>query len=223
MDFLRLCQRTVEKCAISGSMVSVSGRSGEMLRVVNWVNEAWHDIQLAQAGWDWMRYEFTLTTIAGQQGYTPAEASLTSFSRWHTDTLRIYKTDLGLADDKFIVELDYKSFRDTYMLGVQLPGAPTVFAVKPRGSSLLFGAVPDGVYTVYGEYQKAPHYLVENTDTPDMPDEYHMAIVHAARMKYAAYENAPEVMMEASRDFDRLMGNLAMTQIEEVGLGGPLA
>lgn len=223
MNYLQLCQRTLEKCGISGAITSVTGRTGELLRVVNWVNEAWHDIQLSQANWDWMRYEFTFQTVPGQQAYTPAEVGLSSFSRWHTDSFRIYKTVLGLADDKFIVEWDYQTFRDTYMLGVPKLAEPSIFCVKPRGSVLLLGDTPDAIYTVYGDYQKAPAYLVDNTDTPDMPEQYHMAIVHAARMKYAAYENAPEVMAEAGRDFDRLMGNLAMTQIEEVGLGGPLA
>lgn len=223
MNFLQLCQKVSKKCGLSGSITDTASAVGESLRVVEWVNEAWQDIQLSQTNWDWMRYEFTFDTVAGVQSYSPVSAGLTSFSRWHTDTFRCYKTALGLANDKFITELDYPSFRDTYMLGIRIPAEPSTFAIKPRGSLILLGETPDDVYTIYGEYQKSVSELVSNTDEPDMPAEYHMAIVHAARIKYAAYENAAEVMEEASRDFSRLMGNLAMTQIDGISTGSPLA
>ena len=221
MNFLELCRRTVEKCGISGSLTSTSGQIGEMLRVVNWVNEAWHDIQLSQSNWDWMRYEFSFQTIAGQQEYTTAQANATLFSKWHTDTFRLYAS--SVADEQFIVEWLWLTFRNTYMFGVSKQDRPTVFTVRPRGSSLLFGDTPDAVYTVYGEYQRRPHYMTADEDIPDMPEEYHLAIVHAARMKYASYENAPEVMAEAGRDYERVMSGLSMTQLDDIGTGEPLA
>jgi hypothetical protein len=98
-----------------------------------------------------------------------------------------------------------------------------VFAIKPRGSNLLIGLKPDDVYTIYGEYQRRPFYMASDAESPDMPEEYHMAIVHAARVKYAAYENAPEVMSEAQRDYDRVMSNLASTQLDDINTGSPLA
>lgn len=221
MNFLELCKRTVEKCGISGSLSATSGQTGEMLRVVNWVGEAWHDIQLSNSNWDWMRYEFSFSTVTAQQEYTPDQANATLFGKWHTGTFRIFQS--GPADEQFLTEQLYLPFRDTYIFGVPKQSRPAVFAVRPRGSSLLLGDTPDGVYTVYGEYQRRPYYLVNPADIPDMPEEYHMAIVHAARMKYAAYENAPEVMAEAGRDFERIMGGLAVTQLDDIGTGAPLA
>ena len=100
MNFLELCRRTVEKCGISGSLTSTSGQIGEMLRVVNWVNEAWHDIQLSQSNWDWMRYEFSFQTIAGQQEYTTAQANATLFrqaSILRSSFLTGMITDIGVC------------------------------------------------------------------------------------------------------------------------------
>jgi hypothetical protein len=50
-----------------------------------------------------------------------------------------------------------------------------------------------------------------------------MAIVHAARMKYAYYENAAEVLSEAKADYDRVMSPLNELQVEEFSTGEPLA
>jgi hypothetical protein len=223
MNFLQLVQKTVEKCGVSGSVAAVTGQRGELLRMINWVNEAWLDIQLSQPQWDWMREDFSFETTSGQREYTPTQAGVPLLTRWHLDTLRTYKTAEGVAGEQFLVDWDYPVFRDTYMLGTPITGRPMLFAVKPRGSNLLIGPVPDGIYTVRGEYQQKPIELVLATDIPAMPSEYHMVIVHAARVKYAAYENAPEVMAEAARDFDRLMTKLAMTQLPTISSGEPLA
>jgi hypothetical protein len=221
MNFLELAKKTAEKCGVSGTVLAVSGQPGELQRLVNWVNEAWHDIQLKSSEWDWMRYDFTLDTTA--QECAPNDTDTPLFSKWHVDTFRIYTKSIGINDEQFLVHWDYRSFRDTYMYGQQTPGRPSVFAVRPRGSNLLFGPIPDVAYTVYGEYQKKPSYMVAATDTPAMPEEYHMAIVHAARMKYAAYENAPEVMAEANADYSRIMNSLSDLQMEEFHTGQPLA
>ena len=98
-----------------------------------------------------------------------------------------------------------------------------MFTVRPKDRALLLGLIPDAEYQVYGEYQKTPYYLVNNTDVPDMPEEFHRLIVHGARVKYAVYENAPEVLAEAQRDYGRMMDSLVDNQIDEIGTGQPLA
>lgn len=223
MNFLALVQKTAEKCSIPGTLVSVLSQRGELLRVVNWVNEAWQDLQMSQPGWDWMREEFSFQTTVGQRAYTPAQAGVPLLTRWHTDTLRVFKTAIGVAGEQFLCEWDYGVFRNTYLLGTPQSGAPFVFAVKPKGSSLLLAPIPDAAYTVSGEYQRRPSALALDADIPDMPEEYHMAIVHGARIKYAAFENAPEVMAEAVRDYSRITTQLAMTQLGEISTGSPLA
>ena len=190
MTFLELCKRTIEKCGISGSIATVTGQTGESLRVVNWVDEAWRDIQGSQSNWDWMREDFSFQSVASTQSYTPTAAGATDFGKWHKDTLRIYLTSTGVSDDSFLCEWDYRTFRDLYMFGVQQTGKPVVFAEKPGTHALLLGSIPDAVYTVYGEYQLAATAMTADADIPSMDEQFHMAIVHLARMKYAAYEAA---------------------------------
>lgn len=230
MNFLALCQSLVEKAGISGSITTTVSQTGEMLRVVNWVNEAWFDLQLKRTHWDWMRYDFTLQTVALQRSYAPADctdvesnAAIANFSKWHKDTFRIFKTSVGKQSETPLEELPYLVFRDTYQLGQEQVGPPDSFAVRPRGKLLLLGPIPDDVYTVYGEYQRSATHLSGDADEPDLPAQYHMLIVHLAREKYATYENAPEVLAEASADADRLFSALSETQTEDVTLGDPLA
>lgn len=223
MNFLALCNRLVEKCGISGTMASVDGQRGEPLRVVNWINDAWYEIQASQQHWRWMRYEFQFNTTAGKQEYTPTEVGATSFRLWHTDSFRMYNVSLGVVNDHPINEELWASFRNYYIFGVVRQEAPSVFAIKPRDNSIALGYTPNDVYHIYGEYQKAPRYLSGYTDTPDFPEEYHMAIVHKARMKYAAYENAPEVLSEAQRDFAAIEDTMVMQQIDSFHAGEPLA
>ena len=223
MTFLELCVRVAEKCAVTGTLSTTVNQTGEFLRVVNWVNEAWRDIQLAQSNWNWMSEDFSFQTVAGQQAYTPTAIGAAEFSKWRTDTFRIYRTSLGVSDDTFLTESAYREFRDLYMFGVQAQNKPSEFAIKPNGKSILLGQIPDAIYTVYGEYQRRATLLAGDADEPEAEEEYHMLVVHGARMKYAAYESAPEVWDEAKLDYDRIMSKMVEGQIEDVGLGNPLA
>lgn len=222
--FLQLCHLTREKCGISGSGPSnVTGQSAEMTRIINWVQEAWIDIQNRSRDWDWMRAEFCLTTEQYRQDYQPSSASLSDFSRWHGETLRAYKDSYGVADQQWLVEWDYMSFRNTYMYATQTPGRPTVFAVRPRDKALLFGSIPDDVYEIRGEYQKAARPFLTSTDIPSLPEEFHMLIVYGAMKKYAFYENAPEVAAFADGSYNTMLNQLLMNQTPSFSLGCPLA
>ncbi len=225
MDFLTLCKRTREKCGISGSgPAAVTGQQGEMLRIINWVNEAWVEIQNAQNNWMWMRGTFSLQTVPSQQPYTTTDAGIASdFSHWHLDTLRIYRTTQGLSDEQFIHYQDYAQFRDTYAYSNRMPGRPGFFSVRPWDQALLLGPTPTEVYTVVGEYQKKASEMSANGDIPGMPSQYHMLIVYGAMERYAAYESAPEVMVPVSREYDELRGRLMGNQLSEVFIEQTLA
>jgi hypothetical protein len=222
--FLKLCQLTCEKCGISGpGPAVVTSQTGEMVRIVNWVQEAWIELQQKSRDWDWMRGEFCLSTSANVQEYTPANASLTDFSRWHPDTLRSYKSSLGVADQQWLVEWRYDIFRDTYIYAGQATGRPFVFAVRPRDKALLFGNIPDDVYEIRGEYQKAARPFLLGTEIPSLPEEFHMLIVYGAMKKYAFYENAPEVAVAADEMYTRMLNRLMTEQAPEYSLGCSLA
>lgn len=228
MNFLQLCQQAREDCGISGTgPTSVSNQSGEYLRIVNWVNKAWEDIQNWNENWEWMRKEFTLQTVASQREYLPS-AAVTDHSRWHGDTLRIYKTAEGQGTEQYLAEMGYEDFRNSYQFGAMntLTGRPMVFAERPRDLALLLGAIPDGVYTVYGEYQQAAQRMVANADVPGggaFPAEFHQMIVDRAVMKYAAFEGAGALYGTAQVDFKERMRGLEKAKLPSFSYGEALA
>lgn len=101
MNRLTLAQSLREKCGITGSGPSTTlSQTGEMLRVVNWIDEAWLQIQTLSDWWQWMRGDFSFDTIAAQREYVPSASplSLTNFARWYTDpdhTWRAYLLSAG--------------------------------------------------------------------------------------------------------------------------------
>jgi hypothetical protein len=202
--FLQICQSIRQEAGISGTgPLSVVNQTGEYKRVVDWARSAWLDIQLADPTWRWMRGSFTFVTTPGQGAYTPAEAGIASrFSHWMLEY-----TSLGLTppnDDQLIQPLSYDEFRTIYLVGPQPASRPVCVTVAPD-QRLLLGYTPNDAYTVRGEYQKTPQMLALDTDVPEMPEQYHEAIVYRALMKYARYEAAPEVMQDAAYNYGRLM------------------
>jgi len=227
MNFLQLAQRLRQECGIAGTgPVTTAGQVGQSKKLVDWINSAWVEIQGMHDTWTFMRSPFSLQTAAGTGDYTPTAAGLSDHRYWHKDTLRCYKTAIGIADEQWLVEWEYQVFRNTYRFGLQTTqqGRPVVFAEKPMDRALMFGNVPDDIYTVTGEYQRASSELTLDASTPSIPDAgLHMVIVYKAMEYYALFESAPEVMSRAKAGGAALMPQMVRQYLPAVYLGNPLA
>lgn len=224
MDFLALVNALRREAGVSGSdLTSVSGQTGEANRCVNWVNQAWLDIQNAHQSWLWMRSSDSFNTTSPTDSYSVATIGPTSFSEWLTDTFRCYLASTGRSDEQFLTYLPYDEFRDYYDFGTQatLTGRPLHFTVKPD-SSIWLGPDPDATYTVTCDYMKAASSLAVNTDAPGLPVQYHNIIVYRALMSYALFESAPEVLARAKSEFNRWMSRLEANQLPQLVFGAPL-
>lgn len=222
MNFLQLVQRLAIECGASGGAPSTTiSQTGEVGRLVNWVDSAWQDLQLDRPDWYWSRTDFTLPTVSGDFRYAPGDAGIVSrFSMWDQNSIRVYLNSKN--DEEPLAWMTYEDFRSSYILGPQTLGRPMHAAVDPA-LNLLIGPLPDGVYTVSGEYFKAPQTLALDADIPEMPVQFHMAIVYRALMMYARYENAIEVMGDADRNCKRLMARLSLNQLPGITFGEALA
>lgn len=226
MNFLQLAQTLRQECGVAGTgPITTVGQVGQAKKLVDWINDAWLEIQGVHDTWHFMRDTFSFQTVAGTGDYTPAAAGLTDHRYWFKDTLRTYKTALGLGDEQWLVEWEYQVFRNTYRFGLQTTqqGRPVVFAEKPMDKALMLGNVPDDIYTVMGEYQKRPMALSGDSDTPAMPEHLHQLIVYKAMEDYAMYESAPEVLSKSEKGYSALMSQLEREQLPAVYLGDPLA
>lgn len=223
--FLELCQRTRELAGISGvGPTSVTSQNGENLRIVNWTRQAWVDIQNRYDHWAFMRKALSFQTIPGQQIYTPADMNAPDLRGVSmTDTVRCFLTATGKGDEQYMVPWDWPSFNDTYLYGLQVPARPVVYAVRPEDKAMAFGSIPDQVYTIQGVYYTRAVKLMANGDIPALPEQYDEIIPYRAIMKYAGYEAAPEVKLEARENYSQLLAQLAADQLPMLCAGEALA
>lgn len=230
MNFLQLCQRAREKCLMQGTGPSaVTGQTGEMLRLVNWVNESWLDIQKwfpENQGryWAWMRGAFSFTTTDGVQAYLPSAftAPLTDVRFYLKRTFRVYTTADGVAQEQYMDFIDYDTFVEQWMYRTPTRSRPTGFSIDKSNNSILITA-PDAVgYTVYGKYVKQASEMAANTDIPGLPADHHMLIIYRTMMKYGASKAAQEVYSEGKIEFERTILQLVADQTEQLSLGDPL-
>lgn len=224
MTFLEIVNRIKRQCGVQGSqLTSFANRPEEILRLSDWANEAWMDIQLMYADWTWMRSSFSFATVSGQAAYTPAQAGITSFGRWKPETMRTYVTATGTATELFLSIMDYEVWRNIYLFGTQRNVflRPVDVAVMPS-KSLAFGPIPTAGITVTGDYYVKATEMVAETDEPAMPSQFHMLIVYMAMMRYGEYEAASEVFQAGQRGARKLKSELMAGYMDEITVGSPL-
>lgn len=228
MNFLQLCQRTAAESGVYSGVVptTVVGQTGGLLDLVNWVNAAWLDIQNRHAAWRWKRKEFSTEATSGTSRYTAAGWAITDFGEWITEdnTVTIYKTSLGVSDEREMVRLDWVDFRRIYGRGTQTANQPVHYAISPQNEFCL-GPEPDASYRVRGEYRRDAQVLAANADTPECPVQHHLTIVWRALEMLNEYDVAEVVEIAAARRKASIaMFNLERDQLPELRIGsGPIA
>jgi hypothetical protein len=227
------------------------GATGSVGRVVNWVNDAWNDIQCLHDDWDWMRSSNLLgagvsfSTVSGQASY-PLGLNVSDFGgdfvgdfagsgavgvdpalfgKWDIDTFRCFTTAIGFLDEMWLDDIPFDAWRNYYMYGAQrnVKTRPVVIAVGPD-QSLNLGPPPNGLYTITGDYFVAPTLMVNDTDIPvGLPARFQMLIVYRAMMKYGAYEAATEVSQRGSEENARVYAQLQAVRAPRFSFGSALA
>lgn len=225
MNKLQLCQRVRQESGISGSgPVTTISQSGEMGKIVSWVDSAYEDIENLYTSWNFLRFDFSFQTIAAASTYTPIAVGLDELASWKQDSVRAYLTSSGIGAEQIIYPVSWDMMRDVRLLGAgaTLQGNPSEFAIRPNKAMVLW-PTPNAIYTVTGEYFKRAQSMTLNTDEPLIPVQFHMAIVWKAVMYYAADQGAAELYAVAGREYARIMRGLKKDQLPVICMGGPLA
>lgn len=224
MTFLELCQRTRSECGIAGNAsgntpVTVVGQIGELLRVVNWVQDAYEDIQLRHRDWQFMRYAFSLPLSVGTSTYAKSLISSPGLDDWYVKTFRLYLTSAGVTDETWLIYRDWNYFQDQRLFGSSraATGRPIEFSVRPD-KGLEFWPVPDDAYTVTGDYNRDVHVLTGDTDTP-LFDKFEKVIVWDAVERYAGWTEEPSLFAKAQKEKNRLVNKMEIDYLPRVTLG----
>lgn len=223
MNFLALCQETARLCEVTGGgPTAVATATGENLSVVRWTREAWRNLQNMH-DWNFMRKTLSFQTVAGQAAYTRAQMSAMDIKSIDEDSMRVYKTSVGKADEGFMVEWSWQDWYDTFDFGAQTNGRPMVYAIRPEDSAMMIGSIPDDIYTIAGRYWSQAQAMSVDDDTPAIDEDLQMIIPYRALLSYANREVAAELKQEAMEQYSVLMAKMMDRYLPAIGFGEPLA
>lgn len=215
-NFLELVQMVArESGTIPDSLPqTVNGQSGRIGKIVQWVNLAWRQIQNLHASWRWMHAEFDGEISPGMYRYASTQMGLHRFARWSDlpHTMSIYESALGRQDEGFIWSIDDKSFKRLYEIGEQEPGRPSRYCIS-QSNLLMFGPVPDKIYTVRGEYYRSAQELVADNDVPELPERFRPIIGWLALVLLSKHDEAGFAVGAAAQSFQEYLGKLEMDQL----------
>lgn len=217
MNYLALCKRLRQEAGIAGSGPStVTGQTGEYLRVTEWVAAAYEDIQSVHQDWDFLRTDITFST-------SDPSISVSNFGSWKENSFRCYLTATGVSDEQFLAYIPWEQFRDLYLFGSNrsTTGRPTCITVKPDLSLYIYPTA-DAAYTVTGEYYKAPYTFSADADVPVF-HLHHMAIVWRALMYYGQYSSEPDKYQAGIGEYERLLSKMEGAYLQSITYGNPLA
>lgn len=234
MTYLELCQEVArESGTIStiGLPASVTGQTGREARIVSWVDMAWNDIQTTRENWRWMRLNFVGQTVANVRNYQWDALGIASrFSHFvyqgedGDNLISLYKTSEGEGNEGLLSFVEYNEFRRTILVGAseEQTGHPRLYTINDQGS-LALHPIPDDVYTIRGRFHRAPQALVNDSDVPEMPAQFHRAITYRALMLLAQHDEAQLQYQFAASEFNRYMDRLEQHQLPRFTLAGALA
>lgn len=197
--FLSLCSDVARESGGAGSApVSVLNQTGRQAKIVQWVVEAWRDIQNERNDWSFLQGEWQGQLIIGSSTYTGASFNIDRFAAFVGDTpgnrpTTLYDPAIGVADEGCIHQMSFQTYRTVYGRGAQLQQRSTRYCLDPQGA-IRFGSTPDKQYIVRGEYRKGPQILAADADVPDMPDRFHRRIVTRAIVLMAQHDEAPAAL-----------------------------
>jgi len=216
MNYLELCVRVREEAGVSGAgPTAVTDQNGKLLKIVNWVQQAWIEIQIMRPNWLFMNEEFSFNTVAETRDYAATDYSITDLKLWDEESFLLYETAIGESDQISLINLLYRTWRKQYRLGMNVrDSAKPAYITVLANNSIRFEPKPDKIYTIEGEYKRTSQVFTANADVPtDFPLDFHMLIVWQALKYYGFYENSPETLDEAEVNFDNLLYRLEVEQL----------
>ena len=232
MTFLEMCQKVAEESGTVATLpnpATVTGQTGRLGRIVGWVNSAYGLIQSLHPDWLWMRGTFEGSLLTGVREYDGAAVGVTSFARFArmgrgTSVASVYDPAIGRSDEGVLLFRPYDEFYETFLIGERatLSEKPSHITRTPEGKFSVW-PLPDKTYTVRGMYHKGRQVLTVDADVPDLPDEYHMAIVYRALVLLATFDEGAPQLPIWNGEFTALMAGLSAHYLPQLEVGGPLA
>jgi len=218
MNFLELCQAVSREMGVN-EVASTSGQTGDAKRIVEWVRNAWLEIQGASAEWNFLWKRVAFQTSSGTKQYTPSSSDV---NVWDTHYFSVFKTSEGEDTETALRVMSHRDYKRED-IGVPTESRPTHIILVPNGDMILY-PTPDDAYTVQLAYYKHPVSLSADSDTPAIAAHFHSMIVDKAIEYYGVFEEAPNVYQGAALRYQQKFNRLLRSQSPMMAQGEtPLA
>lgn len=209
MNYLELCQDIASELGIAGGSgpVSVKGQTGELKNVTRWIADAtlWIDNLWVDWKYLWASMDVDVTTRV-----LPPPPSGYRVRRWDRSAFWLnYQTDRS----RNLAWVEYPEFRALYLARPERDGVPSRFTIAPD-NSVIFDVLPNESMPVHAEFWRKPVRLLENTDTPAIPEEFHRIIVARAAIMYGNREAAGEIISGMEAEYIDLLEKLQGSQLD---------
>lgn len=214
MTFLEICQRIAQESGYSSTgPSSVVSQTGDNLRFVIWAQDSDLEIQGLRTDWDFMREELSLSFASVNTASLPSD-----FNR--VDQASI----VGTRADGTKFYPDFVHPREMRLIKREQTdnGGIPIWVMFDNGSCEFF-PTPTETVTLSADYFVNPIKMTANSDTPRIPEQYHMAIVFHALMSHGAYDEASNTWQHAHSKWTQYFNQMNMSQLPELKTGGALA
>lgn len=220
MNFIGLVRETWVESGRSGAGPgSVTQISGDALRITACVRDAWLAIQAMPRNWRWMR-RTAAVALPAQMSHATTAFDATRLSHF-VDESEEYRPTAYLASNPAnewpLRQLDWERFRSMFVVGQHQPGPPQLWSVDDQGQ-LRIGPTPNQGYTYRFDYVVTPQVLAADTDTPEMPAQFHPAIKWRAVMQRSLQDNDASTYDRARVHYEEIESALISRQGERIGV-----
>ena len=244
MDFLGLVKRLASETGtelqskIESVVTPPAAAYGEtkehVTRLINWVQQAWLEIQEDQEQWNFMVKRGSMPLVRGQVSYPIAEIVNTGCEEVIYDYLIPF---VAPRDYRYIWMVDGSQERPNPQICYYVPfehffgdrdrfndrafGQPSRYSIDRDGCIVFDVSPPSDDYHIEFEFKALPQELAEDTDLPrGLPNKYHMNIIYKAMIFYALFDEADKQVQRSSKLSRDWMNKLRRDQLKEYTMPG---
>jgi hypothetical protein len=219
---LQLVQRLCREAeAHSSGPISTQNQRGLFLKLVDDIDAAYSEIQSVHPTWEFLRKSFSHTLTIGKANYLPTELGITDHKKWREKEINLYKE---LADEFPLIYITRKDWDQSYGMGsnTTTTNRPHSFTINPDGSITLY-PIPDYAYTIKGDYQRAPHAMLDDDDVPLFEVDYRLSIVWKALETFGVRSGEPGYASYGAKEYMKIFRMLEKRYLPRIRHGRPLA
>jgi len=183
--------------------------------LVQFVKDAYTDIQNLRVEWTHLENSRTFSTVAGKSTYTYLEIFGTATPNFKKANLQSFIITDSNGKKYYLRYLDPEVFEARYLNDTGIQGLPTEFTIDTAAQTMTFKSVPRGVFSVKFRYWEKPEVLTSDTQTPKLPSHFHNLILYKALSKVAVYLNAPHLYQEYAAETAKMEGQLMRMNLKK--------